>query len=154
VDVTIQQRFISNGYEIIAAGETFNAKNIYLSSTGEVQLNNGHGTQVARIELESFFSSIYNIIISGGGFYQFSLDSETKHAWICKGEGEVYRIVDHGKRNFSVDHNDGQIASFSKSLFDNHYCVHVKDETNLKLVLCMVLAQSVSEHNKSGPVIV
>jgi hypothetical protein len=96
------------------ARRNYNAKKIHLSPTSELELINSYGAHLARIELASFLSSAYNIIINGGGFYDFERNREIKHAWVCKGEREIFQIVDHGKRDFSISQGDVQIADSQK----------------------------------------
>src|SRR5260370_6553943 len=106
VDITIKQRLSSNVYEIIALGENYNAKKIPLSPTGEIQLINSYGSHISRIKLASLLSSTYNIIVNGGGFYQFGRNREIKHGLVCKGEQEIFQIVGHRKRKISIMQGD------------------------------------------------
>lgn len=60
--------------------------------TAEVRIVNAEGSQVARLELVSFFSSVYNLIFTGRGFYQIGRDRSSSRSWICKGEDRLLRI--------------------------------------------------------------
>ena len=145
MNIRISSRAFSNGFDIITPVETFSAKR---SPFGEMLISNASGTQIARLGPESFFSNAYNIIISGGGFYQFRRDKDARRTWACKGEGRLLHISEHRRRRFEITEASQRVAECSKGRFGNDYAIVVND-SEMKLVICIVLALSVSEHQSS-----
>jgi len=96
--------------------------------------------------MESVFSSIYNIILTGGGFYQFRRERISSQTWTCNGEGKLFRISEVSNRRFRVADEDLEIADGSKSLLSNDYEVRVFNDADLKLVMCVFIALSLLEH--------
>jgi hypothetical protein len=101
----------SNGFDITTPVENLSTKR---SPFGETLVLNASGTQIARLGIESFFSSAYNIIISGGGFYQFDRDKNSRRTWTCKGEGRLLHLSEHRKRRFEIADESQRIAECSK----------------------------------------
>jgi hypothetical protein len=109
---------------------------------------NALGTQIARLEPESFFSNAYNITISGGGFYQFGRDKDGRRTWACKGEGRLLQVSEHRRCRFEITEANQRIAKCSKDRFGNDYAI-LADDPELKLVICIILALSESEHQSA-----
>jgi hypothetical protein len=65
------------------------------------------------LQVEGFFSSVYNIIITGGGFYRFRRDG--RETWICEGEGRLLSISEPNKCRFLVVEDAQEIAECLKS---------------------------------------
>jgi len=149
LNVRISSRVFSRGFEIGTPVESLSARRVPLSPPGEILISNPSGNQIARLELESFLSSVYNIIISGGGFYQFGHDDKSRRTWTCKGEGKLFCIEERGKRSFVVSDGDEEIADCSKDWLANDYAIRVFNDADLKLVVCIFIALSVSEHEPS-----
>lgn len=149
LDATISSRAFSSGFEIKTPGETFYAEKVPLSLSGEVRILNGSGHQIARIESENCLSSVYNIIMTGGGFYQFARDGNSGRAWTCKGEGKLFSISEETSRNFLMCEQAQQIAEGLKSRFFRDYHVRVFNEGDWKLVMCAFVALSELEHQSS-----
>ena len=137
----------SSGFDITTPAEVLSAKKS-LSSSGEMHIFNASGTQIARLgqEQESFFRTVYNIIISGGGFYQFGREKGSSRIWFCRGEERLYQVSEGSRRRFEIADETEKIAEYSKALFANDYAVTVINEVELKLVICIVIALSLSEH--------
>jgi uncharacterized protein YxjI len=148
MNVRISSRVFSNRFDIATSEETISAKKVPLSPLGEIHLSNTSGTQIARLGLESFLSSVYNIIISGGGFYQFGRDQNSKRTWLCKGEGRTLQIS-QDKRRFVITDEALKIAECSKARFTNDYAITVFNEEELKLVICIFLALCLCEHQST-----
>ena len=89
---------------------------------------------------------MFNIIISGGGFYQFGRDKSSSRTWFCRGEGRSYQVSEDSRRRFEIADETEKIAEYSKALFTNDYAITVINEVELKLVICIVIALSLSEH--------
>ena len=149
LNVRISSRVFSKGFDISTPMGIFSAKRVALSPTGEILISNPSGNQIARLELESFLSSVYNIIITGGGFYQFNRENKSRRNWICKGEGRLLRVSELSKRRFSISDGDLQIADCSKARFTNNYTIRILDDTELKVVVSIFVALSVCEHEKT-----
>jgi hypothetical protein len=146
LDATISSRAFSSGFEIKTPGEVFSAEKVPLSLSGEIRILNGAGYQIARIEFESFLSSVYNIIMTGGGFYHFGRDRSSGRAWSCKGEGRRFCISEETSRKFLMCEQAQQIAEVSKSRFFRDYQVRVFNDADWKLVMCAFVALVELEH--------
>ena len=151
LDVRMSSRAFSRGFDITTPVESLSARRVPLSPTGEILISNASGNLIARLELESFLSSVYNIIISGGGFYQFGHDDKSRRTWTCKGEGKLFCIEERGKRSFVVSDGDEEIADCSKDWLANDYAIRVFNDAEWKLVVCIFIALSVREH-ESGDI--
>ena len=147
--VRISSRVFSRGFDIGTPLESLSARRAPLSPTGEILIADPSGNQIARLELESFLSSNYNIIISGGGFYRFGRDDKSKRAWTCKGEDKLLRISERSERMFFISDGAEVIADCSKDWLINDYAIRVFNDADLKLVVCIFIALSVCEHETS-----
>jgi hypothetical protein len=142
LNATITSRAFSSGFDIRTPIGIYSAKKVPLSS--EIRLLDASDNQAARLQVESFLSSVYTIIITGGGFYRFGRDgSET---WICEGEGRLFRISETGKHRFLVIEGAQQIAECKKSRWFNDYEVDLFSHPDLKLMLCVFVALSELEY--------
>jgi uncharacterized protein YxjI len=139
----------SRGFDIDTPVECLSARRVPLSSTGEILISNPSENQIARLERESFLSSIYNIIISGGGFYRFSRDDKSRRTWICKGEERLLLTSEHRNRRFFISDGADEIADCSKDWLVNDYAIRIFNDADLKLVVCIFIALSVCEHETS-----
>jgi hypothetical protein len=148
MNVRISSRVFSKGFDISTPAETLSAKKVALSPLGEIHLLNASGTQIARLELESFLSNVYNIVISGGGFYQFGRDESSRRDWFCRGEGRTLQISEK-RRRFVIMDEARKIAECSKARFTNDYAITAFDEAELKLVICIFLALCLREHQST-----
>ena len=149
MNIQIISRVFENGFDITTPTETLSAKR----SFEETNISNSSGTHIARVGKESFFSSAYNIIISGGGFYQFKRDKcykMSKPTWECKGEGRSFHLYKRGWRRFEIADECQKIAEFRRAWFDSDYEISVVNEAELKLIICLVLALSESEYRSSA----
>lgn len=149
LDITISSRVFSSGFEIRTSAGIFSARKVPLSPTGEVRILNAEGSQVARLEVASFFGSIYNLIITGGGFYQFGRDPGSSRSWTCKGEENLFRISAQSSLRFLVAEGAQEVAECSKSRFFNDYEVRVFNDADLKLIVCVFIALSLLEHQST-----
>jgi len=146
LEIAISSRAFSSGFEIKTPAGIFSTKRV----TGEILILNASAFQIARLELESFFSSTYNVIITGGGFYQFRRDWTLSRTWTCKGEGKLFSILEKKGRKFFISEHAQEIAECSKSRFSNDYEVKVFNDADLKLVMCIFIALSLLEHQSEG----
>ncbi|MBS1801956.1 MAG: hypothetical protein JST28_01245 [Acidobacteria bacterium] len=89
--------------------------------------------------------SSYDIIISGGGFYEFDRDRSSKRTWACKGEARLLHLSKPGRRRFEIVDESQIIAKFSKDWGFADYTILLLNETEWKLVVCIVLALSLSQ---------
>jgi hypothetical protein len=149
MNIQISKRAFTRGFDIVTPMGTFATKG---GDFGETLVCNPSGAQVARLGLESRLSRKYNIIITGGGFYQFGRDKSRKRAWVCSGEGRSFRVSEGKKRTFDITEDTRTVAKCSKALFSNDYATTVDDESELKLVICIFLALSLSEHQSDAAV--
>ena len=147
VNIRISSYALSKGFDIATPVENLCAKS---SPLGEMHVLNASGKQIARLGIESsssfFGSSVYYIIISGGGYYQFCRDKHSKRTWNCTGEGRSLQISERTSRRFEIAEETQRIAECSKARLINDYAIVVVNETELKLVICIFIALSVSEH--------
>ena len=144
--IRISSRVFSKGFDINTPVGSFSAKWVPHLPTEEILILNHSGNQVARLGLESFLSGTYNIIITGGGFYQFGRDDNSGRAWICKGEGKLLRISERKRRRFFISDGTEEIADCSKAWYTNDYAIRIINDTDLKLVVCIFIALNVCEH--------
>ena len=148
LDVAISSRAFSSGFEIRTPAGIFSARKVPLSPTGEIRIVDAAGSQVARLEAASLFSCTYNIIVTGGGFYQFGRGSSSR-SWTCKGEEKLFSIAEQSDRKFLVTEESREIAECSKSRFFNDYEAKVFNDADLKLVMCVFIALSLLEHQST-----
>ena len=149
LDVAISSRAFTSGFDIKTPVGIFSAEKVRLSPTGEIRILDSSASQIARIEAESFFSSVYNIIITGGGFYQFGRDGDSSQAWVCKGEGKLFRVSLNKGWKFFISEEAQEIAECSRSRFFNDYEVRVFNDADLKVVMCIFIALSQLEYQSS-----
>jgi hypothetical protein len=153
MNVRISSRAFSNGFEIVTPTETLTTDN---SSYGELLIFNSVGTQLARVVTPSFFSSENNIIISGGGGYQLVRHSAVSSNWTCNGEGRTLELQLNKAHWFSattryaISEGGKTIAECSTTAFSDDYKLSLIDESDFKLVVCIVIAVAISERS-SGP---
>ena len=150
LNVRISSRVFPRGFDISTPIESFSAKRIPLSLTGEILISNLSGNQIARLELESYIHKVYNIIITGDGFYQFNRDNKSKRTWTCKGEGKLLYISERRWRKFSISDGAQDIAACSKAWYANDYTIRVFNDEDMKLVICIFVALSVCEHQTTS----
>jgi hypothetical protein len=150
LDVTISSRAFPSGFDIKTTEGVFSAKKVPLSPTGEIRVLNASANQIARLERDGFFSSVYNVIITGGGFYRFGRDASSSQTWTCKGEGKLFSVSEKKGRKFLLSEEAQEIAECSKSRFSNRYEVRVFNDADFKLVMCVFMALSLLEHQSEG----
>ena len=132
--------------------ETFTTDN---SSFGELLVFNSVGTQIARVGVESFFSSVYCIFISGGGVYRFQKSGLLKPKWTCEGEGRTLQVIGdierwfEMKNRFLVSEGTQRIAEFSRVPFSNTYEVSLIEDDDWKLIMGIVIGLSMSERSSA-----
>jgi hypothetical protein len=152
--VRMSSRAFPSGFEIATPLGNFSAREQFLSPLSEILIANSSGVGIARLRAESFLSSVCDIIISGGGFYQFGRDRKVAKSWVCKGEGRLLRLIEGKKRTFHLATDEAQaVAECVKDRFSNNYTVDICDQEDLKLVICIFIALSRSEHQNDPPVI-
>jgi uncharacterized protein YxjI len=149
MDVRITSRAFARGFDITTPVETFSARKVPLSPLGEIQISKSAGIQIARLARESLLSSIYSIILSGGGFYRFTRDKNARRTWICKGEGKLLRLSERKKRRFVLSDEEQEIAESSKSWLNSNFAIRVHDDADAKLVICISLALSQLEYQSA-----
>jgi len=145
LDLSISSRAFTSGFDVKTPLGNYSANKVRLSPTGEFRILDDSGNQIARLEKEGFFSSAYNIIITGGGGYQFERNADSNHEWACKGEGKLYRISEKEKRRFELS-AETPIAECSKSRMFNDYQISLFDDVHLKLAICVFITLSLLEY--------
>lgn len=145
-NVDIISRVFPRAFEVNTLLGIFSAKRVPEFPTEEIHVFDPAGNQVARLGLESNLSSVYNIIVTGGGFYQFGRDRNSGRNWICKGVGRLLCLTERSWRKFIISDGADQIAEFSKHLLTNDYAAKIFNDADLKLVICIVLALNESEY--------
>lgn len=146
LDVAISSRVFSSGFDIKTTMGVLSAKKVLLSPTGEIRILDDSANQIARLEVENLLSSVYNVIITGGGFYQFGRDGNSSRTWTCKGEGRLLRVSEKSNRRFLLSEEAQKIAECSKSRFFTDYKVRVFNDADLKLAICVFIALSLLKH--------
>ena len=144
---TLGSRAFSSAIEIRTASGTFKAENVSLSPfSSETRVLDSSGYQVARMQAESYLSSVWTIVITGGGFYQLKDRPDSSRRWfrgwnrgnwICTGEGRTLHISQEDSRTFIVSDDTGEIASCSKSGYLEDYTLAVHNDSDLKLMICI-----------------
>jgi hypothetical protein len=146
-DVQIISRVFPQGIEIHTPLGVFSTKRVPDLPTEEILILNHSEDQVARLGLEpTIFSRVYNIVITGGGFYQFCRDGNSGRTWNCKGEERLLCLSERSWRKFSISEGAEEIAVFSKAWCASDYKVRVSNDTDWKLVTCIVIALNESEN--------
>ena len=149
VNIKISSRAFSHGFDITTPRETFS---VDVSPFGELLILNVSGTQIARVTKESFLGSVYDVIISGGGFYQINHDKGLKERWTCEGEGKTIHFSKEAGSRFVLEEKALKIAECKRTWFDNDWAITLVDEAQFKLVACIFLVLSLSEDRHSGAV--
>jgi uncharacterized protein YxjI len=146
VNVQINSRFFSKGYDLITPSGNFSAA---FSPFGEMLVSNVSGTQIARITNVSLLSNAYDIIISGGGLYQFNRDRNLRGCWICTGEGRVLQLSRGKGQQFTIIEEAETIAEGAKAWLTGNYAVNVLKAADFKLVICIFIVLKMS-NDQSG----
>jgi uncharacterized protein YxjI len=146
LEVRFSSRVFTSGFDISTPLGGFSTKGAPDFPIGEILVLDHAGNQVARLGLESFLSSVYNIIITGGGFYQFGRDGNSKRTWTCKGEERLLCLSERNWRKFFISEGTQEIAEFSKAWYTSDYAVSVSNDADLKLVICIIIALNESEN--------
>ncbi len=144
----ISSRLFSSGFDISTPHGAFSTNKRFLSD--ECLIFDPSGNQIARVGPGSFVSSVYNIIITGGGFYEFGREKKGRRTWICKGEGKLFSMSEQSKRRFTLSDGTQQIAECKRAWWTGDYAINVLNDADLKLVVCIYIALSLSEHVVSG----
>lgn len=150
LNVEINSRVISSGFDIRTPFGAFSAKTPFLAPTSETLVFDQQENQIARIGLEGFASRNHYIIISYGGYYLFGRDEKAKHAWTCKGEGRLLSISKGSKGRFSISDGDQAIAEGKKAWLTGDYAIGVFNDPDFRLVVCIFIALSVRENQGAG----
>ena len=146
MEIRISSHIFSNRFDITTPEQNLFTKR---SAFGEMLVLNASETQIARLEKDSVFSGTYNIIISGGGFYQFDRDNDSNRTWVCKGEGRLLHLSEHSGRRFEITDESQRIAECSKDWGGNDFAIALLNEGEMKLVICIVLALTLSEYQSA-----
>jgi len=147
LNVQISSQVFSSGYDISTSVGGFSIKRVPLSS--EILVFDHSENQIARLGAESTFSMSYYIIITGGGYYQFGRDVKARRTWTCKGEGRLLRLSERIRRRFLISDGSQDIAEGTKAWYTRDFAIKVSNDTDLKLVVCIFIALSVSEYESS-----
>jgi len=140
---TIGPRPFSTGFQIRIDSGTFKTEDVSPRPFfSETHLLDSSGNQIARMWAESLTSNISNIIITGGGFYQFAPDPASspgwnRESWTCKGEGRSLLIAQNNRRLFIVSEEETEIATSSKTGYLDDYTITVQRDSDLKLLICI-----------------
>jgi hypothetical protein len=150
LNVDINPRVISSGFDIRTPFGAFSAKIPFLAPTGETLVFDQQENQIARIGLEGVTGRVYSIIISGGGYYQFGRDEKAKRTWTCKGEGRLLNISEGNKGQFSISDGKQEIAEAKKAWLTGDYAIKIFNDADFRLVVCVFVALNMRENQGSG----
>jgi uncharacterized protein YxjI len=150
LNVQISSRVLSEGYDISTPVGDFSAKKVIFSFTDKFLISDSSGNQIARLGVKSFFSRVYYIVFSGGGFYQFDRDAKAKRTWTCEGEGRLLSLSERSKRRFFISDGSQDIAEGTKTWYARDYAIKVANDSDLRLVVCIFIALSVREYQQSS----
>jgi len=145
LNIRISSRAFSSGFDISTQNGTLTAKKTQPSPTGEILIYNQTDDQIARVEFESILGRVYNIVISGGGFYRFGRDRKLKRTWSCEGEGRSLSLSERSGRRFLVSNGTRDIAECTQTWFTSGYEIALFDEADLRVLICIFLALHVSK---------
>lgn len=140
---TIGSRAFSTGFVIRTNSGIFKTEDVSPAPfSSETHLLDPSGNQIARMQAESLMSDVCNIIITGGGFYQFARDPASSRGWnrenwVCKGEGRILLISQKNSRDFIVSDEKGEIATYSKAGILDDYTMTFNSDSDLKLLICI-----------------
>lgn len=153
MDVSIQQAMSSppSQYEIETPACIYQARKKWLSFQGRVELSGPRDRLVATIVGKPvFFHANFQFELADGRQYHFWLEKVWKGVYLCEGGNEVFQLYRHKGLDYSIFQNNTQVAAFSKNSVTvgaaDHYDLRLNDDANLIVILCMVLAIDVAEH--------
>jgi len=150
LNVEINSRVISSGFDIRTPFGAFSAKTPFLAPTSETLVFDQQENQIARIGLESFASGNHSIVISGGGYYSFGRNEKAKRTWTCKGERRLLSISEGSKGRFSISDRDQEIAEAKKAWLTGDFAISVLKDADFRLVVCILIALCVQEDQGAG----
>ena len=142
---TIGSRAFSTGFEIRTDAGIFKTEDVSPAPfSSETHLLDPSGNQIARMSAESLLSDVSNIIITGGGLYQFAPDPAStrrwsRENWTCTGEGRILLISQKNRRLFIISENEGEIATCSKTGYLDDYTLTIQNDSDLKLLICIAV---------------
>jgi len=157
VNITVQQRKFSlrSEYEISTPGGTYFAQKKYFSWRDKIRLVGPCEQILARIISRfSLFRCRYDFELSSGKTYHFRREKFWKGVYVCESSEESFRLYEHKGLNYSIFHNDSQIAAFSKNRLKigngDRYEISMNSDANLVIIICLVLIVDVAE-NENDP---
>ena len=158
MDVTIQERRFSftAEYDIETSGANYYAKKAFFSFNDKIQLQTTDGRPVARIN--GYLSPLrkkHDIqILQDSTTYRFWCEKLWKQVYVCEGNQQTYRLYEHRGLNYSIFHDDRQVAAFSKNRIvlgsGNQYELQMDSDADLILILCIVLTINSSEESNDN----
>jgi uncharacterized protein YxjI len=153
MNVAIEQRKFSlrSEYDILTPGCTYYAEKKFFSFQDKIRLLAPDERVLARVSGRfSWFRSKHDIELSDGSVYQFWCEKIWKGVFVCTNGKESYRLYQHKGCNYSIFQNDSQVAAFTKNRVKigkgDQYEIRVNDDTNVILVICLVLTIDAEEY--------
>jgi uncharacterized protein YxjI len=157
VEITVQEQSVSfrSKYEIETPGSCYYAQKALFSWPAKLRLWSSDNRTLATIQNHlSWFRSKYEFVLSDGRLFRFQCEKRWKRVFECRGGKENYRIYGHKELKYSVFQNDEQIAAFAKNRIvfgkGNRYEVSLNDDTDVIVIVCMVLAICTSEDDDNN----
>ena len=154
MDVTINERAasFSTEYDISTPDRDLYARKEMFTLLNKIELQTKGGDTLARLQGQfSVLRSKYEFDLVGGGDYHFECVDLWKGIYECRCGDDLLTLYQHKGLNHSIFKNERQIAAYSKNRVSfgkgNKYEIRMDTDANLTLILCMVLALSVSDDN-------
>ena len=152
MNVTIRERKFSlrSEYDIEAPDCSYCARKKLFSLLPRLELFTERHHLLARIMGRwSLFRTRYDFVFTEGNAYRFWREKVWKGVFACENNEEKFKMYTHKGLNYSIFHNDLQIAAFRKNRIvigkGNEYDVRVDRDANLPVVICMVLVLNTEE---------
>lgn len=154
MDVTIKERAASfcTEYDISTPDRALYAREEMFTLLNKIELQTKGGDTLARLQGQfSVLRSKYEFDLMGGMVYDFECVDRWKSIYECRCGDDLLTLYQHKGLNHSIFKNERQIAAYSKNRVSfgkgNTYEIRMDVDANLKLIVCMVLALSVSDDN-------
>lgn len=155
--VAIEQRkfTLRSEYDIFAPGCGYYAQKKLFSFRDKIQLLTRDGRLLVRLSQRwSLFRSRYDFEFSNGEAYRFRCEKFWRGVFLCEGQAQSFRLYQHKGLNYSIFHDDHQIAAFSKNSLKigkgDRYDVRMNGDANVLLVICLALAVDSSENEDNS----
>jgi uncharacterized protein YxjI len=160
MDVLIQERKLSlwMEYDITAPGRSFHAKKEMLHLFNTINLEIVNGPQMAKLQGKfAVLGDKYEFDMADGRKGQFQCTDRIRSVFECRCGSDVLTLYEHRGMNRSIFNGDRQVAAYTKTRFaigmGHRYDIRMDADADLVLIVCMVLALSVSDDNMEEGVV-